>query len=124
MDAYSKEFRRDVLAACDAGTGTREVALRFGLSDASSPRMKTRASRQGKVAPKTTRNRRGVGAARSLAIGQVGPSGPTSISVSCRSAGRTRLGGLGHDAQPSVSGAAANAKKKTRVAFEHTAKTS
>ena len=22
MDAYSKEFRRDVLAACDAGTGT------------------------------------------------------------------------------------------------------
>jgi uracil-DNA glycosylase len=33
MDAYSKEFRRDVLAACDAGGGTREVALRFGVSE-------------------------------------------------------------------------------------------
>jgi hypothetical protein len=27
MEAYSKEFRRDVLRACDAGGGTREVAL-------------------------------------------------------------------------------------------------
>jgi hypothetical protein len=27
MQAYSKEMRRDVLAACDAGEGTRSVAL-------------------------------------------------------------------------------------------------
>jgi transposase len=33
MDAYSKEFRRDVLAACDAGGGTREIALRFQVSE-------------------------------------------------------------------------------------------
>ncbi|QDS98865.1 hypothetical protein [Adhaeretor mobilis] len=33
MLAYSKEFRREVLAACDAGGGTREVALRFDVSE-------------------------------------------------------------------------------------------
>ena len=75
MDAYSKEFRRDVLAACDAGTGTREVALRFGVSESWVRRIKQERREQGKVAPKTTRNRRrDVGAARSLAIGQVGPT--------------------------------------------------
>jgi transposase len=30
---YSKEFRREVLSACDAGGGTREVATRFGVSE-------------------------------------------------------------------------------------------
>lgn len=58
MDAYSKEFRRDVLAACDAGTGTREVALRFGVSESWVRRIKQERREQGKVAPKTTRNRR------------------------------------------------------------------
>ncbi len=33
MEAYSKEFRRDVLAACDAGGGTREVANRFRVAE-------------------------------------------------------------------------------------------
>src|SRR3954466_1043502 len=33
MEAYSKEFRRDVLRACDAGGGTREVALKFDVSE-------------------------------------------------------------------------------------------
>jgi transposase len=33
MESYSKEMRRDVLAACDAGEGTRAVALRFGCSE-------------------------------------------------------------------------------------------
>lgn len=33
MEAYSKEFRRDVLAACDAGEATRSVALRFDVSE-------------------------------------------------------------------------------------------
>ena len=27
MEAYSKEFRRDVLVACDAGEGTRSFAI-------------------------------------------------------------------------------------------------
>ena len=33
MEAYSKEFRRDVLAAVDAGRGTGEVATLFGVSE-------------------------------------------------------------------------------------------
>jgi transposase len=58
MDAYSKEFRRDVLAACDSGGGTREVALRFGVSESWVRRVKQERREQGKVAPKTTRDRR------------------------------------------------------------------
>lgn len=33
VQPYSKEFRREVLAACEAGGGTREVALRFDVSE-------------------------------------------------------------------------------------------
>ena len=33
MKAYSMEFRRDVLTACDAGGATREVAVRFCVSE-------------------------------------------------------------------------------------------
>jgi len=58
MEAYSKEFRRDVLAACDAGGGTREVALRFGVCESWVRRVKQERREQGKVAPKTTRDRR------------------------------------------------------------------
>ena len=57
MEAYSKEFRRDVLAACDAGGGTREVALRFDVSEAWVRRIKQERRESGKTAPKTTRNR-------------------------------------------------------------------
>jgi hypothetical protein len=32
MQAYSKEFHRDALAACDAGQSTHEVALQFRVS--------------------------------------------------------------------------------------------
>lgn len=58
MEAYSKEFRRDVLRACDAGGGTREVALRFNVSESWVRRVKQERREQGKVAPSTTRNRR------------------------------------------------------------------
>jgi transposase len=58
MDAYSKEFRRDVLAACDAGGGTREVALRFQVSESWVRRVKQHRRERGQVAPKTTRDRR------------------------------------------------------------------
>lgn len=58
MEPYSKEFRRDVLAACDAGGGTREVALRFNVSESWVRRVKQERREQGKVAPLTTRNRR------------------------------------------------------------------
>ena len=58
MKAYSKEFRRDVLRACDAGGGTREVALRFDVSESWVRRIKQERREQGKVAPQTTCSRR------------------------------------------------------------------
>mgnify|MGYP003338957341 CR=1 FL=1 len=33
MEAYSKEFRGEVLAACDAQEGTRVIAVRFQVSE-------------------------------------------------------------------------------------------
>lgn len=58
MEAYSKEFRRDVLAACDAGEGTRAVALRFGVSESWVRRVKQERREQGKIAPSSKRRRR------------------------------------------------------------------
>ena len=55
---YSKEFRREVLAACDAGGGTREVATRFDVSESWVRRIRQERRELGKTAPKTTRNRR------------------------------------------------------------------
>ena len=60
MEAYSKEFRRDVLAACDAGEGTRAVALRFKVSESWVRRVKQERREQGKLAPHTKRRRRKV----------------------------------------------------------------
>ena len=57
MFAYSKEFRRDILAACDAGEGTRAVALKFGCSESWVRRIKQDRRERGKLAPATTRNR-------------------------------------------------------------------
>jgi transposase len=55
--AYSKEFRREVLAACDAGGGTREVALRFGVCESWVRRIKQERRELGKTAPATTKRR-------------------------------------------------------------------
>ena len=60
MGTYSKEFRRDVLAACDAGEGTRAVALRFKVSESWVRRIKQERREQGKVAPHSKRRRRKV----------------------------------------------------------------
>ena len=57
MKPYSKEFRREVLAACDAGGGTREVALRFEVSESWVRRIKQERREQGKTAPILTRRR-------------------------------------------------------------------
>ena len=57
MQSYSKEFRRDVLAACDRGQGTREVARLFRVSESWVRRVKQARREQGKVAPCTTRRR-------------------------------------------------------------------
>jgi transposase len=57
MKAYSKERRREVLAACDAGEGTRAVALRFNCSESWVRRVKQERREQGKTAPCSTRRR-------------------------------------------------------------------
>jgi transposase len=57
MHPYSKEMRRDVLAACDAGEGTRAVAVKFGCSESWVRRVKQERREQGKTAPATTRRR-------------------------------------------------------------------
>jgi transposase len=54
---YSKERRREVLAECDGGRGTREVALLFNVSESWVRRVKQERREQGKAAPKLTRNR-------------------------------------------------------------------
>lgn len=55
--AYSKEFRREVLAACDAGLGTHEAASKFGCSKSWVRRIKQERRESGKTEPKRTRNR-------------------------------------------------------------------
>lgn len=60
MEAYTKRFRGQVLAACDAGEGTQSVALRFGVSESWVRRIKQERREQGKVAPHTKRRRRKV----------------------------------------------------------------
>lgn len=57
MQAYSKEMRRDVLAACDSGEGTRVVALRFKVSESWVRRVKQERRELGKTTPCTTRRR-------------------------------------------------------------------
>ena len=57
MEPYSKEFRRDVLSACDIGGGTQAVALKFNVSESWVRRIKQERRERGKVAPATTRNR-------------------------------------------------------------------
>ncbi len=57
MRAYSKEMRRDVLAACDDGEETRAVALRFNVSESWVRRVKQERRELGKTAPCTTRQR-------------------------------------------------------------------
>jgi transposase len=57
MKAYSAEFRRDVLAACDAGGGTRAVAWRFTVSESWVRRIKQERRESGKVAPCRTKKR-------------------------------------------------------------------
>lgn len=57
MKAYSPEFRRDVLAACDANEGTRAVALKFRVSESWVRRIKQERRELGKVEPSRVRRR-------------------------------------------------------------------
>ncbi len=57
MKPYSKEFRGEVLAACDRGRSTREVATHFNVSEWWVRRVKQERRQQNKVAPCLTRHR-------------------------------------------------------------------
>lgn len=57
MVPYSKEMRREVLAACDRGEGTRVVALRFRCSESWVRRVKQERRELGKTEPLLTRRR-------------------------------------------------------------------
>jgi len=58
MKPYSMDLRDRVLAACDAGTGTRAVARRFAVSESWVRRLKQRRREAGETAPRPPRNRR------------------------------------------------------------------
>lgn len=53
MDSIPVEIRAQVLAACDAGEGTRVVAVRFDVSESWVRRVKQQRRETGQVAPKT-----------------------------------------------------------------------
>ena len=58
MEPYSEELRGEVLAACDRGEGTREIAGRFKVSESWVRRIKQRRRESGEVAPRTRAPRR------------------------------------------------------------------
>lgn len=58
MEPYSIEFRAEVLAACDAGEGTRAVAARFQVSPAWVRQIKQQRRETGQVAPKKRADRK------------------------------------------------------------------
>jgi len=55
--AYSKEFRRQILAACDGGLGTQAAALKFEVSESWVRRVKQQRRELGKLGPATKRRR-------------------------------------------------------------------
>lgn len=57
MKAYSKEFRGQVLAACDKGRSTREVATYFEVSESWVRRIKQDRRELNKTAPLVKRQR-------------------------------------------------------------------
>jgi transposase len=51
MEAYSMDLRKRVLAACDDGHGTKQVAETFGVSSSWVRRLKQRRRELGTIAP-------------------------------------------------------------------------
>ena len=118
MEAYSKEFRRDVLAACDAGRHA-QVALGSTCRNRGSGGSSRSVASRGRWLPRRRALDADVGALRGLDPGEAGPPARhLSPRAAGGRAGRTRLAGLGRDAEPGVPGAAAHAKKKTLIAVE------
>ena len=53
MEPYNSEFRGAILAACDANEGTRDIAVRFKVSESWVRLIKQQRRETGQVAPKT-----------------------------------------------------------------------
>ena len=53
-EAYSREFRRDVLRDCDAGLGTQAIALKYRVSESWGRRCKQQRRESGQVEAKRT----------------------------------------------------------------------
>jgi transposase len=58
MRAYSMDLRERVLADCDAGLPTKQVAQKYRVSPAWVRRLKQRRRQTGEVAPRPPRNHR------------------------------------------------------------------
>ena len=58
MKPYSMDLRERVLKDSDAGATTREVALKYDVSESWVRRLKQRRRESGEVAPRSSRNRR------------------------------------------------------------------
>jgi len=58
MQAYSMDLRKRVLAMCDRGRSTREVALVFEVSEAWVRRLKQRRREEGIIGPRPSGGRR------------------------------------------------------------------
>lgn len=111
MEPYSKEFRRDVLAACDAGTGTREVATQFRVSEAWVRRIKQQRRETGQVAPKTKRKRRPTWEAWADWLREAVAATPDAYLRELQARLQSELG---IDASENLIGAACHALKLTR----------
>jgi len=57
MDAYSIDLRKRVLEDCDAGGSTRQVALKYRVSESWVRRLKQRRRESGEIAARCSRNK-------------------------------------------------------------------
>jgi transposase len=58
MDSYSIDLRKRVLEDCDVGVSTRQVALKYRVSESWVRRLKQRRRESGEIAPRPSRNKR------------------------------------------------------------------
>ena len=57
MDAYSMDLRKRVLKDSDKGMSTRDVAVKYEVSESWVRRLKQRRSETGEIAPRSSRNK-------------------------------------------------------------------
>ena len=58
MDSFSIDLRKRVLEDCDAGSSTRQVALKYRVSESWVRRLKQRRRESGEIAARSSRNKR------------------------------------------------------------------